>query len=392
MSLPPLVSATRQIFKNMFGVPPVIMAHAPGRLNICGEHTDYNGGLALPMAIDRHAVVAVKPADSNRMRAYAMAFDEQLDWTLGHAPEHLPPWASYINGAVTQFQEDFGLRGGIDIVVNSDLSIGSGLGSSAAFGVSIALALQILSPRKIKLADLPAYCQQMENTYMMVETGVLDQTIAIFARKNYALRIDFTSGTRTLEPLRCKNCQFVVMESTESRQLATSGYNERVAWCQSALIKSRKILGDQIQNLSSIKSSQLAHLKSGLTPHELSIVRHVVTENERVDICARALVKGDMITLGTALNEAHASMRHDLEASTERLDFLVETAQLQAGCLGARLVGGGFGGSCFALVESDQVEPFINAMSSAYTKKFATELPIYPVASDDAASVWRVYD
>ncbi|MCF7839740.1 MAG: galactokinase [Candidatus Marinimicrobia bacterium] len=392
MSLPPLVSATRQIFKKMFGGPPVIMAHAPGRLNICGEHTDYNGGLALPLAIDRHAVVAVKPADSSRIRAYAMAFDEQIEWMPGHAPEDLPPWASYINGAVTQFQEDFGLKGGIDIVVNSDLSIGSGLGSSAAFGVSIALALQILSPRKIKVADLPAYCQQMENSYMMVETGVLDQTIAIFARKNYALRIDFTSGTRTLEPLRCKNCQFVVMESTESRQLATSGYNERVAWCQSALIKSRKILRDQIRNLSGIKSSQLAHLKSGLTPHELSIVRHVVTENERVDICARALVKGDMTTLGTALNEAHASMRDDLEASTERLDFLVETAQSQTGCLGARLVGGGFGGSCFALLESDQVESFIAVMSSAYEKKFATGLPIYPVASDDAASVWRVYD
>lgn len=392
MSLPPLVSATRQIFRDLYGTPPVIMAHAPGRLNICGEHTDYNGGLALPMALDRHAVVAVKPADSGRVRAHAVAFDEHFEWVLGRAPENLPPWANYIDGAVTRFGEDFGLNGGIDIVVNSDLSIGSGLGSSAAFGVSIALALQILSPRKIKLADLPAYCQQMENSYMMVETGVLDQTIAIFARKNYALRIDFTAGSRTLEPLRLHNYQFVVMESTESRQLATSGYNERVAWCQSALIKARKILGEQLRNLSGIKSGQLAQLKSGLTPHELSIVRHVVTENERVDICARALVKGDMVTLGSVLNAAHVSMRDDLEASTERLDFLVETAQSQSGCLGARLVGGGFGGSGFALVEAEKVGSFIQAMKMAYATKFATELPIYSVASDDAASVWRVYD
>ncbi|MCF7796877.1 MAG: galactokinase [Lentisphaeria bacterium] len=392
MSLPPLVSATRQFFKDTYGVPPVIMGQAPGRLNICGEHTDYNGGLALPMAIDRHAVVAVKPADSGRIRAYAMAFDEQFEWLPGHAPEGLPPWANYIDGAVLQFRDDFGLPGGIDIVVNSDLSIGSGLGSSAAFGVSIALALQILSPRKIKLAELPTYCQQMENSYMMVETGVLDQTIALFARKNYALRIDFTSGTRALEPLRCKNCQFIVMESTEPRQLATSGYNERVAWCQSALIKSRKLLGDQLKNLSDISRGQLPQLKAGLNPHELSMVRHVVTENERVDICARALVKGDMVTLGSALNAAHASMRDDLEASTERLDYLVETAQSQVGCLGARLVGGGFGGSCFALLERDRVESFISAMSDSYKKKFATELPIYPVTSDDAASVWRVYD
>ena len=156
MALSQLVSETRQTFKQIFNRYPAIMAHAPGRLNICGEHTDYNGGLALPMALNHYAVVGVKPSDSDRIRAYSVAFDERYDWMLGREPDNLPAWANYINGAVNQFTQDFGLRGGLDIVVQSDLSIGTGLGSSAAFGVSIAMALQILSPKKIKLADLPA--------------------------------------------------------------------------------------------------------------------------------------------------------------------------------------------------------------------------------------------
>ena len=392
MSLPLLVSETRQTFKQIFGCCPVIMAHAPGRLNICGEHTDYNGGLALPMAINHYAVVGVKPTESTRIRAYAVAFDERIDWVPGHEPGDLPPWANYINGAVTQFSQDFGLTGGIDIVVHSDLSIGTGLGSSAAFGVSIAMALQILSPKKNKLNDFPAYCQGMENKYMRVETGVLDQTIAIFGRKGYALRIDFSTGNRTLEPLRMHDYQFVVMESGESRQLAKSGYNDRVTWSQSALMKSRKHFGDHIKNLSAISVEQLSDLESLLTASELGVVRHVITENQRVDACAHALVKSDMPALGNILTEAHKSMRDNMGASTDRLDFLVDTAGLQTGCLGARLVGGGFGGSCFALMPMTDVENFISAMQLAFKNKYDTDLPAYPVESNDAASVWRVYD
>lgn len=370
----------------------MIMAHAPGRLNVCGEHTDYNGGLALPMALNHYAVVGVKPTESNRIRAYAVAFDERIDWMQGREPTDLPPWANYINGAVMQFHQDFGLTGGIDIVVHSDLSIGTGLGSSAAFGVSIAMALQILSPKKIKLTDLPTYCQGMENKYMRVETGVLDQTIAIFGRKGYALRIDFNTGNRTLEPLRMHDHQFVVMESGESRQLAKSGYNDRVIWCQSALVKVREQFGNDIQNLSNVTPEQLPALESTLTKSEMGMVRHVVTENRRVDACAHALVKSDMPALGQILTEAHSSMRDNMQASSPRLNFLVDTAIAQTSCLGARLVGGGFGGSCFALVPTTEVENFIAVMQTAFKAKYDADLPAYPVESNDAASVWRVYD
>ncbi len=391
MSLPALVAETRLTFLDKFGSYPVIMAHTPGRLNICGEHTDYNGGLALPMALNRYAVVGVKPSNSDRVRAHSVALREKYEWSLNHPRNDLPAWANYINGALLQFSRDFGLRGGVDIVVHSDLSIGTGLGSSAAFGVSIALALQILSPQKIRLTDLPVYCQRMENQFMGVETGVLDQTIAIFAREGYALRIDFSTGNRTLEPLRMPNHQFVVMESGESRQLAKSGYNERVAWGQNALAKARERFGS-VKNLAALNPEQVTVLKAGLSPAEFGVARHVVSENLRVDQCAQALVKGDMDRLGNILVTGHASMRDDLKASSERLDYLVSAALEQKGCLGARIVGGGFGGSGFALVETAAVGNFCSSMGKIFKAKYHANLTIYPVASNDSASVWRVYD
>jgi galactokinase len=310
----------------------VIRAVAPGRVNLIGDHTDHTGGLVLPMAIDLGTTVeGERGGDAVELRS---------DWSDDpavvpiHAPdpsEVEPPWARYVAGVVAEVRPATGFRG----TVTTSLPVGAGLSSSAALEIAVALALGADGP-PLALAQLG---QRAEQAASGVPCGIMDQLACAAGQAGHALRIDCTTLEVTPVPLP-DDLEVVVVDSGQRRSLATSAYAERAAACQAAQ-----------RQIGPLRSASLHDVRSIADEVVRRRARHVVTENERVDVFAAALRAGDRRALGAAMAHSHASLRDDFEVSTPELEATVARVQLTPGVIGARLTGAGFGGCVVALVE-----------------------------------------
>ncbi|HEX6026832.1 MAG TPA: galactokinase family protein [Solirubrobacter sp.] len=306
-----------------------VIAFGPGRVNLIGEHTDYNDGLAMPFAIDRGVTVLAAPA--RRFIVDALDLGERDEFKT---PKKAPGWKAFARGMVAELR-----AAGYDIApahleITGNLPPGSGLSSSAALEAALALALVGDEVDRVELAKL---CSKVENEWVGAETGLLDQFASLLSQHGHVLRIDF----RTLEvephPLDLGEWQLVTVDSGAKHSHAGSGYNERRAECRAAC--------EQLK----ITSLRDASLDNSLDPTLLKRVRHVVTENERVDATARALDAGDLHEVSALLNASHASLRDDYEVSVPEVER-TRARLLSAGAAGARIVGGGFGGSVLGLL------------------------------------------
>jgi galactokinase len=318
----------------------VIRTFGPGRINLIGEHTDYNGGLALPFAIDRGVTVDAEPLPGGEIRAEALDLG-QTDVFLAASPGRAEGWRAFVRGVVSE------LRGaGIDVpgarlAISGDVPRGSGLSSSAALETALSLALVAVAgadePDRTELAKL---CSRVENEWVGAETGLLDQLASLCSRAGEAIRIDF--ATLALEPvaLDLAGWQLVTLESGAHHRHSGGGYNERRAECRAA----SEALG--VEFLSAADPEAAARLPEPLNRR----ARHVLTENARVDAMVAALRAGDLREAGRLLDASHASLRDDFEASVPEVEATVATLK-RAGAAGARMMGGGFGGSVLALLE-----------------------------------------
>jgi galactokinase len=317
----------------------VIRAFGPGRVNLIGEHTDYNGGLALPFAIDRGVTVEGEPLAGGEIRAEARDLGEH-DAFPAADPPRADGWRAFVRGTVAELRAAGVAVPGARLAFSGDVPRGSGLSSSAALEAALCLALLAIAgaeePDRTELAKL---CSRVENDWVGAETGLLDQLASLRSRAGEAIRIDFATLALEPVPLGLGDWQLVTLESGAEHVHAAGGYNERRAECRAAC----RALG--IEHLSEADADAAAALPSPLDRR----ARHVLTENARVDAMVAALRAGDLPAAGALLDASHASLRDDYEASVPDVERAVETLR-RAGAAGARMVGGGFGGSVLALL------------------------------------------
>jgi galactokinase len=327
-----------------------VTASAPGRVNLIGEHLDYNGGRCLPIGISRRTTVTVGPSSDGQLSVTSAG----LSWA-GLPGERADGWAAYVVGALWAL----GLDVALDVDVSSDVPIGAGLSSSAALECATAVAVDELLELGRTGADLAAACIKAETEYVDAPTGGLDQTAAIFAQAGHALLLDFAAGSTELVPWapEADGFHLLVVDTRVSHEHVDGGYAERRAACERAAAE----LG--IPVLAHAAPADLAVLPPDLLPR----ARHVVTEQARVDDLVAAARARDWAVAGALMTASHASLRDDFEVSCPELDAVVETA-LAHGALGARMTGGGFGGSAIALVPEDLVGGVADAVEEVFSR------------------------
>lgn len=358
--------AVRSAFEARFGAAPAVVARAPGRVNLIGEHTDYNDGYVLPIATPHATFVAAAPRDDDTLRVFSAELNEECTWPVGRwraAPR--PHWTSYVAGVAERFQPRSAALRGADLLTHSEVPLGAGLSSSAALTLAAALALARLAEVSLPRSDLAALARAAENHYAGVPCGVMDQYASIFCAANAALLLDCRSLTHQLVPLELPDHTFCVIDSGVKHDLAAGEYARRQEECRAAVefFSSRE---PSVSALRDLDEAQVARTAEHLPPNVSARARHVTSENQRVLQAVTALRAGNLPTFGRLMNESHESLRHDYEVSCTELDLLVDIARQVPGVCGARMTGGGFGGSVVVLARADAVEPLTEAVHRRY--------------------------
>ncbi|UCG89471.1 MAG: galactokinase [Gemmatimonadota bacterium] len=363
------IGEVRERFEQLFQsatVPRV--ARAPGRVNLIGEHTDYNEGFVMPMAIDLYVATAFAPRDDRLVRVHAVATNETRQIELdGLAAPGGTEWSDYV-AAVAWALADAGEHlSGIDVVVSGNIPIGSGLSSSAALEMAVARALCHSSEIEWDPPRMAQLCQRAENIFVGVNCGIMDQFAAAASRAGCALLLDCRS--LEAEPVAIPDgTVFVVLDTGVRRTLSQSAYNERRASCEAAVDVLRS--GDpSIRALRDVRPAALESMEHLLDPESYRRAAHVVAEIRRPGELAESLAARDLERAGRVMNESHASLRDLYEVSSPELDAMTEAARGSAGCFGARMTGAGFGGCAVALVGSDRVDAFTAEVAAQYASR-----------------------
>ena len=361
---------------------------APGRVNLIGEHTDYNDGFVLPMAIDREAAAAIVPNDSRKYRVFTANFDESAEFDLDVTYKgERGRWINFIEG-MARILESKGKRlKGADMAIWSDIPSGAGLSSSAALEIVVGLAMLTVSGEEIDRTLLARSGQQTEHDYVGAKVGIMDQFASANASEGHALLLDCRSLEFENVPLDTSEVAIVICDTNVKHDLATSAYNTRREECGQAVeLLKEKLPG--ITHLRDVSVDDFEKYEALLPQPVRSRARHVVTENERTLQAADALKHNDLVEFGRLMWESHRSLRDDYEVSSPELDTLVEIAKSCDGVLGSRMTGGGFGGSTVSLVRRGEIDRFLETMNAGYKKAHGRE--ITSVVSEPAAGASEV--
>jgi len=381
-------------FRTAFNAEPALVARAPGRVNLLGEHVDYNDGWVLPAAIDRAAYVAAAPCSSALVSLAAPDLNESTSFrTMGleHKQDAfgqpLPRWAHYPAGVAWSLEQRGLAVGGLDAAVASSVPVGAGLSSSAAVEVAFAVAWQHLGGWALPPLDLARACQRAENEYVGVQSGLMDQFASACGRAGHALLLDCRTLDWQALPLPA-GVSVVVADSGVRRELAGGEYNLRREQCQAAVVALRDALGDPaLRALRDVSLEDFNRHASQLDPLVARRARHVVQECERMRRAPALLQAGRLADFGALMNDCHRDLRDLYEVSTPELDVLAETAQGLEGCYGARLTGAGFGGCTVNLVAARAAEEFARRLSAAYAAATGRAAEIYVCAASDGAGI-----
>ena len=357
---------------------------APGRVNLIGEHTDYNLGFVLPIALDLACVATTAPASGGQLRARSENRGEEREWELAAIPG-LPPshdWTDYIIGVAQQLIRAGYVVGPMNIRIDSAVPEGSGLSSSAALEVSCALAMVAGQPaERLRIAQL---CQSAEREFVGVPSGIMDQYVAVFGEDNAALEIDcrsLTHQTVSLPP----NVEIFAVNTMVKHDLAQSAYKERTEQCAAAVAAIRAH-SPEVRSLRDVDAGLLAKVYALLPEIPARRARHIVSENDRVKQFVSACQTGDLRKMGELFFASHRSLRDDYEVSCEELDFLVDSAQAIDGVYGARMTGGGFGGCTVNLVDPAAEARFQRDIVKRYRQRFSIDPQVYRCRPSAGAS------
>lgn len=353
---------------------------APGRVNLIGEHLDYNGGLVMPCAIDLGISATVTNNSQGEIKLSSAAHANQFEFQINELPEFEPKneWSNYPLGILKHLQMEGLNLPSIAISFDSNLPEGSGLSSSAAIEVLTAFIVQDLLDIQINRKHLAQFCQKVENDFIGVKCGIMDQFAVANSKKEHAILLDCNTLNYEHIPFELDDYSLLILNSKKPRSLIKSAYNERKASCDEAL----RILQQHapIQTLAEARMEHLLLLKDEAL---IKRARHVIAEQLRVNLSKKMLENGDLFTFGKLMNASHASLKYDFEVSGLELDMLAETAQEVPGCLGARMTGAGFGGCAIALVKNESIEDFTEVVTTSYTKATGLNCEVYATFACD---------
>ncbi len=357
-------------FKSHFGFDADIVARAPGRVNIIGEHTDYNGGFVLPMALECETVIIAKRREDSALNAYAADLNDTCCVDLANI-EHCAdsPWINYVLGTADELAKLGKPLIGADIMIRGDVPLASGLSSSASLETAALVLFETLGDFTIEGTEAPKLCQRAENLFVGLNCGIMDQFIIRLAKKDHALFLDCRNLNYEAVPVAFENQAFVIGNTCVSRGLSDSKYNERVSECTQAAKAMAKNTGENGQLLRDFTLDDLNAAKGKISEVVFRRAQHAMSEDIRTKAACQAMRDGDPAALGKLMNESHYSLRDDYEVSCDELDAMCDIARALPGCYGSRMTGAGFGGCTVHLVEKDNIEAFSEELLKQYKER-----------------------
>ncbi|MBI2071853.1 MAG: galactokinase [Gemmatimonadetes bacterium] len=369
---PGLAARARRLFAERFGAPePAGVAFAPGRVNLIGEHTDYNDGFVLPMGIDRGVVVAFRRRPDRRIRAHAALLGETRELELdGLEPRRVAGWAAYVAGVAWTLAGAGHRLPGLDVAIDADLPLGAGLASSAALELAVARGFSGAADLAWDPLVMARLCHRAENDFVGMPCGLMDQLAAAISRGDGATLLDCRSLETQPVPLP-RDAALIIMDTGVRRTLTASPYADRLGAC-SAAVAALRTRAPQVRALRDANAGMLEALRDRLDPVVYRRARHVIEENGRPPAMAAALRAGDLRAAGRLMNQSHASLRDLYQVSSPELDALTDRARSHPACFGARMTGAGFGGCAIALVRRGEVESFEESVRGAARAVFVT--------------------
>jgi len=371
-------------FRKLVGSSPEVGARAPGRVNLIGEHTDYNDGFVLPAAIDRYIEFAGRRRADRRVRVYALDFQDQAEFSLDALEKDAAhAWSNYLRGVSKLLEVDGHRLTGADIVFGGDVPREAGLSSSAAVEVAAATFWKKLLKLELDPVYVIKLARKAENEFVGVPCGIMDQFISALGRQDHALFLDCRDLVYRHVPLR-DTVKIVVCNSGVKRALAQSEYEVRLKQCRQAVAQIAST-GLAVKSLRDVELADLETARPALNEILLRRARHIVTENQRTLEAVKVLSEGDLERFGELMYASHESLRDDYEVSSKELDTLVELARKQPGVLGARMTGAGFGGCTVNLVLADAAEAFVKNVRRGYQGALGLEGEIYVCRASDGA-------
>jgi len=377
VTLNELTGQASQRFAKAFGRPPRWIVAAPGRVNLIGEHTDYNDGFVLPMAIEFYTVMAtdLSPSPSSSVTVFDTVFNETAQIDVSKPVEKGDPkWSNYIRGVIAGFQRRGERIPALEVLLQSSVPLGGGLSSSAALEVSTATLLEVASGKKIDPVEKALLCQKAEHEFAGMPCGIMDQFISVMGRKDHLLLLDCRSRQTEFVPMSDPAVAVLIVNSNVKHELTGSEYPTRRRQCETAA----RILG--VPSLRDATAAALEAAKGKMDPVVYRRARHVLGEIERTVHAAEGVRGSNWPTVGQLMYASHRSLRDDYEVSCAELDAVVEIAEaigVKGGVYGCRMTGGGFGGCCVALVKADAVEAISKHITADYQKRIGKEATIF---------------
>jgi galactokinase len=376
------IKSLAQSFNSYFNAKPEFIVRAPGRVNLIGEHTDYNDGFVLPMAIDHDIRLALRPRTDSIIRIFSLDLQTESVFELNFLTQG-KGWIEYAKGVAYELQQAGFSLCGFDAVMTGNVPRGAGLSSSAAVELAVARAFAVVSNIQWNATEMAKLAQKAENEWVGVNCGIMDQMASAASREGHALFLDCRSLEIQNIPIP-KNVSIVILDTSTRRGLVGSAYNERRSQCEDAA----RWFG--VKALRDVSVQQIIDIQGkheGLSEEAFRRARHIVTENERVLLALGAMKNNNVHALGDLFNQSHESLQDDFEVTNDALNIMVECARQQKGCYGARMTGAGFGGCAVALVDEGNVEEFKNAIARAYRQRSGLDANVYICKASEGAGV-----
>lgn len=371
------------LFREKFGEETPKVYTAPGRINLIGEHTDYNGSFVFPGAVDKGITAAIRLNGTNKVRAYALDLDEYSEF--GFNEEDIPKegWAKYIFGVCREIIKRGGKIEGFDTVFSGNVPLGAGMSSSAALECTYAYALNDMLNLGIDKFELAKIGQATEHNYVGVKCGIMDQFISLFGKKGHLVRLDCKTMEYEYFPFDPQGYRLVLLDTQVKHELASSAYNKRRESCERVVAAIRKN-HPEVEFLRDANMDMLNEVKNDISEEDYKRAKYVIEETQRVLDVSEALKKGDYETVGKKMYETHEGMSKLYEVSCEELDFLNDIAK-KCGVTGSRVMGGGFGGCTINLVKDELHDKFIEDAKAQFKTKYGYEPKVYDVVISDGA-------
>jgi galactokinase len=372
-------------FRKQFGIEPSVY-RSPGRVNILGEHTDYNEGFVLPAAIDKNIYIAISKRDDDQVKLYAADFDEAFTGDIKNIVRSETQWANYILGVVDQLHKKGYKLGGFNAALDGNIPIGAGLSSSAAVECATIFALNDIFQFGLQRIEMVPLAQKAEHVFALVNCGIMDQFASMFGKKDHVIKLDCRSLAYEYVPFKLDGYKIVLLNTNVKHNLASSQYNIRRQQCEKGveLVKQHH---PEVESLRDVTSEMLQQFVEPVDPLIFQRCNYVVMENERLLAGCEDLKRGDIKSLGKKMFQTHHGLSKLYDVSCRELDFLVDYTSSVEGVAGSRMMGGGFGGCTINLVENSVVDDLVAKVSVAYEEAMGLPLTAYIASIEDGTSV-----